>query len=220
MIEGCGDGAILQQHGRPSELPFCCKRGHSAILPYLQFLPAACSSRFASGVWKSWGPVSLGSNAEAESHAMDIACRACRGVGRQGPLRCMRSIPSLRSLALTGRMGATGRTAWAVRRHRVEASDGLKVVVDLAMSSAKATGEMKRRQPVSALAVRHGLPRWGRARGSCMVSAAKGSRTRMLPAESFFSGCPVEPLRVPKRPKRPAGCRGAVWQGSPTLKVG
>ena len=40
-----------------------------------------------------------------------------------------------------------GRIAWADSRDRVEASDGLMVVVELATSSALAAGEMKRRQP-------------------------------------------------------------------------
>jgi hypothetical protein len=39
------------------------------------------------------------------------------------------------------------------RRHdRVDASDGLMVVVDLATNSAIAAGEMKRRQPMTTLA--------------------------------------------------------------------
>ena len=31
--EGIDDPTILQLNDRSSELPFCCKRGHSAILP-------------------------------------------------------------------------------------------------------------------------------------------------------------------------------------------
>ena len=34
------DPTFLQLNDRSSELPFCCKRGHSAILPPLQFPPA------------------------------------------------------------------------------------------------------------------------------------------------------------------------------------
>lgn len=45
-----------------------------------------------------------------------------------------------------------GRAAWPGSRDRVEASDGLTVVVDLAMSSAIAAGEMNRRQPMTTLA--------------------------------------------------------------------
>jgi hypothetical protein len=41
---------------------------------------------------------------------------------------------------------------WPARRDRVEASDGLTVVVDLATNSAIAADEMNRRQPITTLA--------------------------------------------------------------------
>jgi hypothetical protein len=50
--------------------------------------------------------------------------------------------------------------AWPVRRDRVEASDGLMVVVDLATSSAIAVGEMKRLQPMTTLASSPVRRRW------------------------------------------------------------
>ena len=44
---GNADPTVLQQNGSSSELRFCCKRGHPAILPSHQILPAAsrCQSR-------------------------------------------------------------------------------------------------------------------------------------------------------------------------------
>jgi hypothetical protein len=68
---------------------FCCKRGHSAILPSPspQFLPRARSSRCASGILNPWRPLSPIGDPGPELHTMDVACRACRGLGRQKP-RC------------------------------------------------------------------------------------------------------------------------------------
>jgi hypothetical protein len=40
--EGIDDPTFLQLNDRSSELPFCCKRGHSAILPLTQ-IPCACT---------------------------------------------------------------------------------------------------------------------------------------------------------------------------------
>ena len=45
-----------------------------------------------------------------------------------------------------------GRREWPASRDRVEASDGLTVVVDLAMNSAMAAEEMNRRQAITTLA--------------------------------------------------------------------
>ena len=43
------DPTFLQLNDRSSELPFCCKRGHSAILPSLQFFLAMCNLNNGQG---------------------------------------------------------------------------------------------------------------------------------------------------------------------------
>src|ERR1700758_2704510 len=45
LVEGASDLTIFQQSSRSPELPICCNRGHSAVLPSHQFLPRACSCR-------------------------------------------------------------------------------------------------------------------------------------------------------------------------------
>jgi hypothetical protein len=101
---GCADDlTILQQNGRSSELPFCCKRGHSAILPSNQFLPRACSPRCSSSLLNLWRRVASVDAAGSELHAMNVARQACRGVGGQKP-PCMRSIPSPHSPVPAGEL--------------------------------------------------------------------------------------------------------------------
>lgn len=53
MIEGGDDAAILQNDSS-SEMPFCCKRGHSAILPSrTHFFPVHAAHRRLSSRVKS-----------------------------------------------------------------------------------------------------------------------------------------------------------------------
>src|SRR5437868_2314521 len=56
-----------------------------------------------------------------------------------------------------------GRRDWPARRDRVEVSDGLTVVVDLAMNSAMTAEEMNRRQPITTLGSSPVRSRTGRA---------------------------------------------------------
>src|SRR5205807_5472124 len=100
-IKAFDDPTFLQLNDRSSELPFCCKRGHSAILPSTQYLPRAWSAHCATGVLNPWRWVSAAGDAATELHAMDVACRACRGIGRQKP-RYIKSIPGPHSPASNG----------------------------------------------------------------------------------------------------------------------
>ena len=136
---------------RSSELPFCCKRGHSAILPSHHFPSPARSSRCECGPSYPKRRNLPAGDAAPDLHTTDLASE----LPVAEPDRSQRAWDQFRARTLRLRRdvgNGRGRTAWAVRRDRVEASDGLIVVVDLATSSAIAAGEMKRRQPMTTLA--------------------------------------------------------------------
>ncbi len=165
------DPTFLQLNDRSSELPFCCKRGHSAILPSTQFFPvhAVPNAELTGSILRNRSGLPLamsrsralgmsaGHRAEPWAAARHDACNQFR----------------VRWIRLRREVGSgKGRRDWPARRDRVETSDGLTVVVDLATNSAMAAEEMNRRQPISTL-------------GSSPVRRSLSMVLREMPPRSF-----------------------------------
>jgi hypothetical protein len=98
------------------------------------------------------------------------------------------------------------------RRHdRVDASDGLMVVVDLATNSAIAAGEMKRRQPMTTLA--GGPHREGGAVQPYACANAQTREPRRTACPSAGTNCSRPQLTERKSPRSDRGM-SAVSCGS------
>jgi len=77
------DPTFLQLNDRSSELPFCCKRGHSAILPSLQFFLAMFNLNNGQGAKAIFLRLERARAADEESGSWEPA-----GPTKERPLGC------------------------------------------------------------------------------------------------------------------------------------